>query len=86
MTLLVDTCPNFDGRLCTKCGRSLPDFCHDQEELERKSKAYDQMMAIQASQVEPKSEESAKEAEDEPELPLEAPKAKPAAKPKAKSE
>lgn len=45
MTMTVDKCPHFDGKICTKCERSLPDYCYDHEEVERKARAYDDMVA-----------------------------------------
>lgn len=45
MPITIDKCPNFDGLKCPKCDRTLPDYCFDHQELERKAQAYDDMMA-----------------------------------------
>lgn len=51
LPISVEQCLNFKHNVCTKCGRMMPDFCHDQQTLEDKAKKFDEMMAKQATEA-----------------------------------
>jgi hypothetical protein len=48
VTFQVDQCKNFkDGKKCEKCGRMMPAYCKDQQDLEDKARKYDEWIASQ---------------------------------------
>lgn len=40
----VDQCKHFKDSICKKCGRMMPDVCHEQEIIEEKARVFDQMV------------------------------------------
>lgn len=48
MAFQVDQCKHFkDGKKCSKCGRMMPAYCKDQQEIEEKARLYDEWVASQ---------------------------------------
>jgi hypothetical protein len=52
----IEDCKHYDGRVCKKCGRMMPDSCKDQEDLEAKAAAFDQLVADGTIEVVPVTE------------------------------
>ena len=53
MVFQVDQCKNFkDGKKCEKCGRMMPAYCKDQQDLEEKARKYDEWIASQTTSPE----------------------------------
>lgn len=51
MAFQVDQCKHFkDGKKCSKCGRMMPAYCKDQQEIEEKARLYDEWVASQQTE------------------------------------
>ena len=77
MVFQVDQCKNFkDGKKCEKCGRMMPAYCKDQQDLEEKARKYDEWVATQqVVEVEHVVvEETPEDQQDKPEVTEEEPK------------